>query len=104
MLQRLHILLEVGGSGLRLGHGVVHCGCRLFEVGVELFVIDQCSRSSLSPVDLGADRIQVRGSPSGVLYGLLAGVQNVARPLKKICHFERRLAGDEIAILYLGRR
>jgi hypothetical protein len=43
VLQGFHILLEVGNSGLRLEHRVVHGGRGQFEVGIELFVVDQRS-------------------------------------------------------------
>ena len=57
MLQGFHILLEVGDSRLRLDHRVTHGAGRLFEVGIELFVVDQRSCGSLPAIDLGADRV-----------------------------------------------
>ena len=79
MLQGFHIFLEVGNPGLRLDHRVAHGARRLFEVVIELFVVDQRSYGSLTRIDLGADRVQIGRRPSGVLDGLLAAIQNAAR-------------------------
>ena len=84
MLHGFHILLEVGNPCLRLEHRVTHGTRRLIEVAIKLFVVNQRSRRSLTPVDLGADRVQVRRRPSSVLDGLLAAIQNATRLLEQV--------------------
>ena len=84
MLHGFHVFLEVGNARLRLGHRVTHGARRLFEVGVERFVVDQRAGSALSSIDLGANRVQVRRRPSCVLDGLLAAIENVACFLEQI--------------------
>ena len=102
MLHGLHVLLEVGHPGLRLEHRVLHGGRSLLKVAIELLVVHQSSYGSLPAIDLGADRIQIRRRPRGVLDGLLAAIEKAARLLEKVRHFERRLAGDDIAIAHIG--
>ena len=57
MLQRLHVLLEIGDPRLRMGYRVadsVHC---LVKLEISRLIIDQRPDSALTLVDLGADRV-----------------------------------------------
>ena len=102
MLQSLHILLEVRHAGLRLQHRGMQRGRGLFQIVIELLVVHQRSHGSLSGIDLGAHRIQMRRGQSCVVNGLLAAVQNTARLLEHVRHHQRRFALDDLAVLHIG--
>src|SRR5579864_3766035 len=57
VLQGFHVVVEVCNPCLCLGHRVTHGTGRLFEIAVELFVVNERPGSSLSSIDLGADRV-----------------------------------------------
>ena len=84
MFQSFHILLEIRHAGLRLEHCGLQCRRTLFQVAIELLVVDQSSHSSHARIDLGAYRVQMRRRLGGVLDSLLAAIENVVGFLEHI--------------------
>jgi hypothetical protein len=56
VLQRLHVLLEIGDPRLRLGYRVMDSGHRLVKLDLGRLIVDQFPDRPLTVVDLGADR------------------------------------------------
>ena len=102
VLQRFHVLLKVGNPFLRLSHGGMQGTGGLFEVGIELFVVDQRSYGTLARIDFAADRGEIRRRAGDVPDSPLAGIQDGADLFQQVGHFQRRQAGDAIAIAHVG--